>query len=432
VPSFDVVRVEPSGETVVAGLAAPKAKVEILDGSNAIATAEANETGEWAMALDKPLPPGTHDLAIRTTSEDQKTVTLSDQRVAVSVPEKGSDVLVVLNSPDAASKVLQVPENPAGQQTAEAPQPETSGKAPAEQQAAATTNAGAAPAEAGPSAAASSTTVEEKTPPPAAGAETTVAAAPEAEPAAPTPPPAADGGKGENAASPATEQPKAAETGTDASGGASSSAPETASAEPKPEAASPAAEPQPKAAEPQPAAEAPAPPPPQVGVASVEADTGGDLFIAGTSNGTAEVRVYINDELLGNAEPGAGGAWTLQAHRDMPAGQYRIRADQVDAAGNVIVRAEVPFEREVEVAVLKPVGGAGAATGAKVSGASPQLQMVTIKRGDNLWRLSRTWYGKGVRWSTLYTANKDQIRNPRWIYPGQVFMVPAGDTRWKK
>src|SRR4029079_8153863 len=84
--------------------------VEILDGSETIATAEANEFGEWAIPLEKPLPPGTHDLAIRTTSSDQKVVTLSDQRVAVSVPSNGSkDVLVVLNSPDAASKVLQEP-----------------------------------------------------------------------------------------------------------------------------------------------------------------------------------------------------------------------------------------------------------------------------------------------------------------------------------
>ena len=40
-------------------------------------------------------------------------------------------------------------------------------------------------------------------------------------------------------------------------------------------------------------------------------------------------------------------------------------------------------------------------------------------------------YGKGTRWSTLYTANKEQIRKPRWIFPGQVFMVPAGDMTWK-
>ena len=111
VPSFDVVRVEPTGEAVIAGQAEPEAKVEVLDGTAPIATAEANENGEWAIALDKPLAPGSHDLAVRTTTKDQTVATLSDQRVTVSVPEAGSkDVLVVMNSPDAASKVLQVPE----------------------------------------------------------------------------------------------------------------------------------------------------------------------------------------------------------------------------------------------------------------------------------------------------------------------------------
>src|SRR6185295_7535573 len=60
--------------------------------------------------LDKPLVPGSHDLSVRTTSKDKTTSMLSDQRVTVSVPEKGSsDVLVVLNAPDAASKILEVP-----------------------------------------------------------------------------------------------------------------------------------------------------------------------------------------------------------------------------------------------------------------------------------------------------------------------------------
>ena len=35
-------------------------------------------------------------------------------------------------------------------------------------------------------------------------------------------------------------------------------------------------------------------------------------------------------------------------------------------------------------------------------------------------------YGKGVRYSTIYQANRDQIRNARWIYPGQVFVAQAG------
>ncbi len=32
--------------------------------------------------------------------------------------------------------------------------------------------------------------------------------------------------------------------------------------------------------------------------------------------------------------------------------------------------------------------------------------------------------------STHYEANNDQIRNPDLIYPGQIFLLPAGDTRW--
>ena len=120
VPTFDIVRVEPSGETVIAGLAAPNTTVEVLDGPEPLATAEANERGEWALVLDAPLPPGTHDLAIRTTSDDKSVVTLSDQRVAVSVPEGADEEpLVVLSTPEAPSAVMQVPEAP---EVASAPQ----------------------------------------------------------------------------------------------------------------------------------------------------------------------------------------------------------------------------------------------------------------------------------------------------------------------
>jgi broad specificity phosphatase PhoE len=82
-PSFDVVRVEPSGDAVIAGVAAPGSMVEVLDDGKPVARAKANESGDWALALDRPLAPGTHDLAIRTTSGDQTSMTLSDQRVAV-------------------------------------------------------------------------------------------------------------------------------------------------------------------------------------------------------------------------------------------------------------------------------------------------------------------------------------------------------------
>ena len=47
-----------------------------------------------------------------------------------------------------------------------------------------------------------------------------------------------------------------------------------------------------------------------------------------------------------------------------------------------------------------------------------------IRRGDNLWSIARRIYGDGLKYTTIYRANKDQIRSPGRIYPGQVFDLP--------
>ena len=47
-----------------------------------------------------------------------------------------------------------------------------------------------------------------------------------------------------------------------------------------------------------------------------------------------------------------------------------------------------------------------------------------VQPGNSLWRLARRSYGEGLRYTDIYEANKDQIRNPDLIYPGQVFVLP--------
>lgn len=47
-----------------------------------------------------------------------------------------------------------------------------------------------------------------------------------------------------------------------------------------------------------------------------------------------------------------------------------------------------------------------------------------VKEGDCLWFIARAYLGRGREWRTIYAANRDQIRNPDLIYPGQVFIVP--------
>jgi nucleoid-associated protein YgaU len=54
----------------------------------------------------------------------------------------------------------------------------------------------------------------------------------------------------------------------------------------------------------------------------------------------------------------------------------------------------------------------------------PEPTKVIIQPGNNLWKLSRKIYGKGTMYTVIYEANKDQIRKPGLIYPGQVFLTP--------
>jgi LysM repeat protein len=56
---------------------------------------------------------------------------------------------------------------------------------------------------------------------------------------------------------------------------------------------------------------------------------------------------------------------------------------------------------------------------------------VIIRRNDTLWRISRRVYGHGVRYSTIYLANQDQISDPDRIWPGQVFKVPEKSRKVK-
>jgi nucleoid-associated protein YgaU len=54
----------------------------------------------------------------------------------------------------------------------------------------------------------------------------------------------------------------------------------------------------------------------------------------------------------------------------------------------------------------------------------PEISTARITRGDSLWQISRRTYGKGNRYTVIYDANQEQIRDPDLIYPGQIFVLP--------
>lgn len=142
---------------------------------------------------------------------------------------------------------------------------------------------------------------------------------------------------------------------------------------------------------------------------TVDYDDKGNVIISGRASAGATVRVYVGGELVGETTADETGHWELSPETDIAPGQYALRVDQVDEAGQVVGRVEVPFERGEREAVM----------------AALREGKVVIQPGNNLWNIARRLYGSGFSYTVIYEANKDQIRDPNLIYPGQVFETPA-------
>jgi nucleoid-associated protein YgaU len=116
-PSFDIVRIEDSGEAVIAGRAAPGATVDLLRGGERLGQAVAGSSGEFVMVPSR-LPAGSYELTLSAKSPDG-TVTSSDHGAPVTVSDAGSSARA------AQSRAEYVPETASGQRTSLEPRVQT-------------------------------------------------------------------------------------------------------------------------------------------------------------------------------------------------------------------------------------------------------------------------------------------------------------------
>ena len=49
----------------------------------------------------------------------------------------------------------------------------------------------------------------------------------------------------------------------------------------------------------------------------------------------------------------------------------------------------------------------------------------TVAKGDSLWKIAKTVYGKGTMWKVIYEANKATVKDPNMIIVGQSLILPA-------
>lgn len=181
-------------------------------------------------------------------------------------------------------------------------------------------------------------------------------------------------------------------------------------------------------------------PPGEVQLNVVEYDAAGNIVFSGRAKPGSAVRFYVDNALAGQATAGEEGGWQYMGGSSIAPGEHVLRADQLDETGKVVSRVELPFFREkgeVAVAAQAPQAPQASQPPAAVQPAAlpkPGTKMaseeiivperIVIQPGHNLWRLSRQIYGRGMLYTVIYEANRDQLRNPNRIYPGQILAAP--------
>lgn len=150
---------------------------------------------------------------------------------------------------------------------------------------------------------------------------------------------------------------------------------------------------------------------PRLGLDVVDYDDAGGMRFAGSAPPGAQIRVYVGRDHAGDAVADSSGRWALAPGQQPSIGRHTLRVDQLAAAGTVAARIELPFQRDAIPDDLLRDG------------------RVIVQPGFSLWWIARRVYGQGVRYTAIYAANRDQIRDPGLIFPGQVFNVPAGNPQ---
>ncbi|KXG86411.1 LysM peptidoglycan-binding domain-containing protein [Agrobacterium bohemicum] len=462
VPTFDVLRVEPDGSAVIAGKAVPGSRLEIVNNGQVIAQTTVEGSGDFVAVLDNPLKPGDHEIILRSTGKDGATVQ-SQETATVAVPaQKNGELLAMVTTPGKASRLMSVPDaapgaTPPAETTPTPAQPQTANAAQPQN------NATTAPASQAPAA----------TPPSETAAIRVLAVEFEGSKifvAGSAPAGAAvrvlvddkqiGNGKAEASGSFVIEGDVDLAVGNhivtaealDAAGNVTVRV-RVPFARPETDQATVAMQ------------KAPAEPSADTNAAAAQtpgAVSDRSAFEALRIDVTKAFSIlsglYKDGKTPALEEVAAAKSATAIALRSLSEFRTAATADTAFTTftGDIAAKARALFTiidglPANVAAVGKQIAGladrfaelnAPAPASADAPSAQAQTQAapgpktfeqaplahsdsaVIIRRGDTLWQISRRVYGQGVRYTTIYLANQDQIKNPDLIEPGQIFGVP--------
>ena len=201
---------------------------------------------------------------------------------------------------------------------------------------------------------------------------------------------------------------------------------------------------------------------PSFDVARIE---GADAVIAGRAAPGAIVDLLRGGERLDRAVADASGQFVM-APSHLPAGSYeltlnarlpdgtvtsskqgvKVTVNDVGASSRALqsraeyipesasqtrpplqphLRAAKPPESVALKSAHANPGRSASQEGVSSRAVAPRNLTKVVSRGETLWRISRITYGDGTRYAIVYRANRDRIRDPNLIHPGQILVLPT-------
>ena|SRR6056297_4130822 len=151
----------------------------------------------------------------------------------------------------------------------------------------------------------------------------------------------------------------------------------------------------------------------EVQIDAITYTTEGDVALSGRGPADTQVQILLNNRPVELGEIGPAGQWSLELP-DVDPGTYTLTVAQLSPGGEIESRVDTPFLREDP---------------ARIVAASPMrvgegVSIITVQPGFTLWGIAEANFGQGISYVQIFDENRDSIRDPDWIFPGQIFRLP--------
>jgi nucleoid-associated protein YgaU len=138
----------------------------------------------------------------------------------------------------------------------------------------------------------------------------------------------------------------------------------------------------------------------------------GEVAVSGRGPADQQVQILLNNRPIQLGEIGPGGEWSLELP-DVDPGTYTLTVAQLSADGEIESRVDTPFLREDPARI--------AASPMRVEDG---VSVITVQPGFTLWGIAEANFGDGIAYVQIFRENRENIRDPDLIFPGQIFRLP--------